>query len=214
MFRIVIVDDHPSTREGLATRIEIENDLEVCGVAADALEGLAAIEKHLPDLAIVDVSLKSGSGIDLTKKIRQQFGSVKVLVWSMYDESLYGDRAMRAGAMGYINKELATDAIIRAITTVLNGDSFFSPELSSRFYRRLLSGDQASNVSPTQKLSERELETFRLIGNGCKTADIAAKLSISPKTVETYRARIKEKLSLKDMAELAREAAHWVLENG
>jgi len=214
MFKIVIVDDHPSTREGLSTRIEIEPDLQVCGMAADLDEGMQEIEKHRPDLVIVDVSLRSGNGIELTKQIRKRFESVKVLVWSMYDESLYGDRAMRAGAMGYINKEMATDAIIGAINTVLNGNSFFSPELSSKLFRRMISGEQASNATLVESLSDRELETFRLIGHGYKTKEIAKKLKISPKTVETYRARIKEKLGLHDMSSLAREAAHWVLENG
>ena len=215
MARIVIVDDHPSTRDGLATRIELERDLQVCGEAADVADGLNLIRELKPDLAIIDISLKTGNGIDLIKHVKYQVPMVRILVWSMYDESLYAERALRAGAMGYINKECVTDTIIEAIRTVLGGDVFLSPNISAKFLQRLVSGGMpALGSTPVDRLSDRELETFRLIGLGKNTAHIASKMKLSPKTVETYRSRIKEKIQVKDMAELTREATRWVMENG
>ena len=215
MAKIVIVDDHPSTRDGLATRIQLETNLHVCGEAADVVDGLQIIRENKPDLAIIDISLKSGNGIDLIKQVKDQFPTVRMLVWSMYDESLYAERSLRAGAMGYINKENVTDTIIEAIRTVLGGDVFLSPSMSAKVLQRLVSGGKRGlEYSPVDRLSDRELETFRQIGLGKNTADIASKMKLSPKTIETYRARIKEKIQVKDMAELTREATRWVMENG
>lgn len=214
MANIVIIDDHPSTRDGLATRIELETDLQVCGEAADVDSGLEVVLQQQPDLAIVDISLKTGNGIDLIKQIKEKASSVRMLVWSMYDESLYAERALRAGAMGYINKENVTDTIVEAIRTVLDDKVFLSPNMSSKVLQRLVSGKNRLDLSPIETLSDRELETFRLIGLGHNTVDIASKMRLSPKTIETYRARIKEKISVKDMAELTREATRWVMENG
>ncbi len=213
MPRIVIIDDHPSTRDGLATRIELEPDLQVCGEAADVSDGLEVITKQLPDLAVVDISLKTGNGIELIKKVKVKHQSVRMLVWSMYDESLYAERVLRAGAMGYINKENVTDTIIEAIRTVLDGRVFLSPSMSSKVLSRLVSGKADLRQAPVETLSDRELETFNLIGLGLNTSDIASKMNLSPKTIETYRARIKEKIDVKDMAELASEATRWVMEN-
>ena len=214
MAKIVIIDDHPSTREGLAIRIGWESDLEVCGEAADVVDGLALISQESPSLAVVDVSLKSGNGIDLIKQVKRIHPDVNMLVWSMYDESLYAERALRAGAMGYINKENVTDTIITAIRTVLRGEIYLSPEMSSKLLSRMVSGKPELNDSPVNKLSDRELETFNLIGHGLNTQAIAKKLVLSPRTVETYRARIKEKLGIHDLTELTREATRWVIENG
>ena len=214
MAKIVIIDDHPSTRDGLATRIELETDLQVCGEAADVDSGLAIVQQQRPDLAIVDISLKTGNGIDLIKQIKEKVPSVRILVWSMYDESLYAERALCAGAMGYINKENVTDTIVEAIRTVLDDKVFLSPNMSSHVLQRMVNGKNGLEQSPVETLSDRELETFRLIGLGHNTRDIAEKMGLSPKTIETYRARIKEKISVKGMAELTREATRWVMENG
>ncbi len=214
MAKIVIIDDHPSTREGLSTRIALEPDLQVCGEADDIIGGLELIKQKLPDLAIVDISLKTGNGIDLIKQVKDKFRNVRMLVWSMYDESLYAERALRAGALGYINKVNVTDTIIEAIRTVLGGEVFLSPDMSAKVLRRMVSGKHRIDQAPVDTLSDRELETFRLIGHGLNTSDIANKMHLSPKTVETYRARIKEKIGVKYMSELTREATRWVLENG
>ncbi|MEO9593890.1 response regulator transcription factor [Rhodopirellula bahusiensis] len=136
------------------------------------------------------------------------------MVWSMYDESLYAERALRAGAMGYINKQQANEKMIDAIRTILGGELFLSKELSAKMLHCVIAGKESVATSPVELLSDRELETFRLIGQGMTTKEIASAMSLSPKTIETYRARIKEKLELDDMASLTREATQWVLENG
>ena len=210
--RIVIVDDHPSTREGLVTRVDLEPDLEVVGEASDEDEAIKVIGEVGPDIAVIDVSLKSSSGIDLVKAVKDRYPRVKTLVWSMYDESLYAERALRAGALGYINKQYATDMIVDAIRTILAGELFISKELSAKMLRRVVAGNE-SDVSPIESLSDRELETFRLIGEGLATKEIAKAMQLSPKTIETYRARIKVKLELDDMPSLTREATRWALEN-
>ncbi len=214
MARIVIIDDHPSTRDGLAIRIGWESDLTVCGEADDVVDALALIEREKPDLAIIDVSLKTGNGIDLIKMVRSKNQDIKLLVWSMYDESLYAERALRAGAMGYINKENVTDAIVSAIRTVLSGEIYLSSAMSSKMITQLVAGNDSSIASPVDRLSDRELETYRLMGHGLNTTEIAKKLKLSPRTVETYRARIKDKLGVKDINELIMEATRWVMENG
>lgn len=212
--RIAIVDDHPSTRDGLVMRVDLEPDLKVVGEAADVAEAIAMIDATHPDLAIIDVSLKTGSGIDLVKTVKKQFPRVKMLVWSMYEESLYAERALRAGAMGYINKQQVTDTIIDAVRTILRGELYLSKTLSVKMLGRVIAGRESVALSPVEALSDRELETFRLMGQGMVTKEIAKTMGLSPKTIETYRGRIKEKLELEDMAALTREAAQWVLENG
>lgn len=214
MTKIVIVDDHPSTRFGLATRIELEPDLQICGEASDVEEALELIRRVRPDLAVIDVSLQTGSGIDLIKQVKQRHPGIKMLVWSMYEEALYAERALSAGAMGYINKQQAIDTIVEAIRTILAGDLFISKELSAKMLHRVIGGKESAACSPVEALSDRELETFRLIGQGMNTKGIAKSMDLSPKTIETYRSRIKEKLELNNMAMLTREATQWVLENG
>ena len=210
----MIVDDHPVTREGLAMRIGIEHDLDVCGEAEDVDGAFELALKSRPDVAVIDISLKNGNGIDLIKRLKAHDSHVRMLVWSMYDESLYAERALRAGALGYINKENVADTIIEAIRSVLRGDIYLSPELSKKLLNRVVQGKEAAGKAPTETLSDRELETFALIGRGKTTAEIAKTMKLSPKTIETYRARIKDKLELDDMSALIREAAQWVLENG
>lgn len=211
---ILIVDDHPVSRDGLATRIAMESDLEVCGEAADVVDALKVIETCRPTLAIIDISLESGNGIELVKEVKARFPEVRMLVWSMFDESLYAERAIQAGAMGYVNKKNVRETMIEAIRTVLAGNVYLNPTYVSKMLNRLGQGSGIAARSPAEALSDRELEAFTLIGQGLKTAEIAQRMNLTLNTIETYRARIKEKLELKHSAELARAAAQWVLENG
>lgn len=213
--RILIVDDHPAVREALASRIGRQADLEVCGEAADMTEALRLVANTQPDLAVVDISLKTGSGIDLIKRIKDRNDHVLMLVWSMHSESLYAERALRAGALGYINKDQATDKIIDAIRRVLEGKVYLSDTMAEKMLHRAVGGDRKEVTrSPLDALADRELEVFRLIGLGVKTAEIAERLHLSVKTVETYRDRIRQKLDLSDGTELAHYATQWVLGNG
>lgn len=211
---ILIVDDHPVSRDGLATRIAMEPDLEVCGEAADVVDALKAIESCQPTLAIIDISLETGNGLELVKEIKARFPEVRMLVWSMFDESLYAERAVMAGAMGYVNKKNVRETMIEAIRTILKGNVYINPAYVSKMLNRLGPGNSMAVRSPAESLSDRELEAFTLIGQGLKTAEIAQRMNLTHNTIETYRARIKEKLALKHSAELARAATQWVLENG
>jgi len=194
--------------------IALEPDLEVCGEAENIGEALKVISETAPDLAIVDVSLKTGNGIDLVQRMRDQDSPVRVLVCSMYEESLYADRALRAGAMGYITKDASSETMLSAIRRILDGKVFLSPELSDVLLTRVIRGKEGLQESPVESLSDRELEAFQWMGHGLTTTEIAAKMGLSPKTIETYRARVKDKLGVTTMAELTRQAAQWVLENG
>jgi DNA-binding NarL/FixJ family response regulator len=213
--RVLIVDDHPAVREALVLRIATQPDLEVCGEAADAAEALRLAAAADPDVAVIDIALKSGNGIDLIKRLKARNDKFRALVWSMFGEDLYAERALRAGAMGYITKEQATGQIIEAIRQVLAGKVYLSAAMTEKLLKRAVGqAGPDSGRSPTDTLSDRELEVFRLIGQGVKTQEVAAQLHLSVKTVETYRDRIREKLDLSDGAELARCAVQWVLENG
>jgi DNA-binding NarL/FixJ family response regulator len=212
--RVLIVDDHPAVREALALRIGRQLDLEVCGEAADTTEALALIAERQPDVAVVDISLKTGNGIDLIKRIKARNDQVRLLVWSMHSESLYAERALRAGALGYVTKDQATDRIIEAIRRVLDGKVWLSEAMAERLLHRAVGTEgAAATLSPLDALADRELEVFRLIGEGMKTAEIAERLHLSVKTVETYRDRIRQKLDLSDGTKLAHYATQWVLEN-
>jgi DNA-binding NarL/FixJ family response regulator len=213
--RILIVDDHPAVREALAIRLSREPDLEVCGEAADVTGALQVFGTTNPDVAVIDISLKGGDGIDLIKRIKARNDSARLLVWSMYGESLCAERALRAGALGYINKEQATDQIIVAIRRVLDGKVYLSDTMAEKMLHRAVGeGGDSVGRPPIDTLSDRELEVFRLIGQGQKTHDIATQLHLSAKTVETYRDRIRTKLNLTTGLELGRYALLWVLENG
>jgi DNA-binding NarL/FixJ family response regulator len=210
--RILIIDDHPVVREGLAQRIARQPGFEVCGETGDFSEALQLVGTCKPDVAIVDLSLKSGHGLDLVKRIKARNPEVRMLVWSMHPESLYAERALRAGAMGYLTKEHGTQKIIEAINCLLEGDVYLSDPMAQHLLNTT-AGDQAQTKSLLDRLSDRELETFELLGQGLNTAEIAAKMSLSPKTVETFRARIKDKLHLKKRTELLQRAMQWVMEN-
>ncbi len=210
--RVLIVDDHPAVREALAIRISTETGLKVCGEAADVPEALRLVETTDPDVAVIDIALKTGDGIDLIRRIKSRDQRIRMLVWSMYGENLYAERALRAGAMGYLDKEQATSTLIEAIRQVLSGKVYLSAAMTEKLLKRSV-GQDPSRL-PIDSLSDRELEVFRLIGQGVKTQEIATQLHLSPKTVETYRDRIREKLNLSDGSELAQSAFQWVIESG
>ena len=211
--KILIVDDHPSVREGLALRISLHADLEVCGEAESEDQAVALVKQLKPDLVLVDISLKSGHGLELIKRIRSLDPTVKMLVISGFQESLYAERACRAGAMGYLNKQESSERMIEAIRTVLGGERFLSPEISRRLISQAL-GSSDEKKTPIEQLTDRELEIFRMIGEGLSTGLIANRLFLSTHTIDTHRENIKRKLTLNSAAELSRAAVQWLLENG
>ena len=208
--RILVVDDHPIVRRGLAELITQQAGLVVSGQAEDAHQAMAAIKEQEPDMVIVDVSLKQTSGLELIKDIKTRYPGMPVLTLSMHDESLYAERALRAGARGYIMKQQATEELITAIRKVLDGQIYVSDTVAAKMVGKLVSGRPDVGASAIDRLSDRELEVFRLIGEGHGTRQIAEKLHLSVKTIETYRAHIKEKLNLADSAELLQYAIQWV----
>jgi len=207
-YTVLIVDDHPIVRQGLAQLINQEADLQVCGQAEDAHQAMQAIRTLKPDMVIVDISLKDTSGIELLKDIKVQHTDLPILMLSMHDEGVYAERSLRAGARGYIMKQEATERVITAIRRVLAGEVYVSDTVATRMVSKLAAG--TGHASPLDSLSDRELEVFRLIGEGHGTRQVAEKLHLSVKTIETYRAHIKEKLGYKDANELFRAAIEWV----
>jgi DNA-binding NarL/FixJ family response regulator len=210
--KVLIVDDHPVVREGLAMHLATQPDLEVCGEAEDLPGALALLASCRPDVAIIDISLKNSSGIELIRRIKERYDSVRILVWSMYSESLYAERALRAGAHGFLNKGQATHHVLDAVRVILQGRVYVSGELADQLLHRVV-GRQTGERSPIDSLSDRELEAFQFIGEGLTTESIAEKMHVSPKTVETFRARIKEKLEISNLSELIQRAAQWVVES-
>jgi DNA-binding NarL/FixJ family response regulator len=190
-----------------------EPDLEICGEAVDEAEAMRQVRESHPNLAIVDIGLKSGNGLDLIKRIKAHDPTVRIIVSSMHEERLYGERALRAGAEGYVNKQEPARTIIRAIHHVLQGKMYFSEEFTNRVLQRARDGGKSLEASPIEMLSDRELEVFRFIGQGLTSREIADRLHVSSSTVDTYRERLKTKLNLKRGAELVHEATQWVLEN-
>ena len=207
--RVFFVDDHPLVREWLASMVSLEPDLAVCGHAEDAVGTLAAVPQAQPDLVVIDLSLPRGSGLDLIKSMRVQFPAVRLLVLSMHDEASVAERAFRAGAHGYAVKRESGPRIIEGIRTVLEGKFYASPSLTAQLAGRMFGGGVHSGGSPGELLSDREMEVFRLRGQGLSPKEIADRLGVSVKTVGSYDARIKEKLGLSDGGELMREAVLW-----
>jgi DNA-binding NarL/FixJ family response regulator len=209
--RIFLVDDHPIVRRGLAQLINHEEDLVVCGEAANARGAIELLHEAKPDFLIVDISLKGGmDGIELIKTIRTKNAGLPILVVSMHDESLYAERALRAGAMGYIMKQEGTEKMISAIRRILEGRVYVSDEIDSRMLQQVVRGQPNKPVSPLELLSDRELEIFGLLGRGVSSRMIAESLFLSVKTVDSYRANIKEKLKFKNGIELLQHALQWV----
>ena len=208
--RIVVVDDHPLFRKGLEQLIHSDGAFAVCGEAGDAAEAMDAIRQIAPDLAIVDLSLPGANGIELIKNIRAEFPKLPILVLSMHDESLYAVRALRAGAAGYVMKHEAMANVVRAIHEVLSGRPYLSPAMAAQVITKFTHGTAEGEADATERLSDRELEILELIGKGKDMRQIAKLLHLSPKTVETHRAHIKEKLQLKNAREVARFAVQWI----
>lgn len=207
--KIVVVDDHPIVRERLSEIINRESDLVVCGEAEDRSEAIQTIKTQAPDLVIVDLTLKSSDGLELIKDIHSRWPKLVMLVVSMHDESLYAERVIRAGALGYITKQEATRNILVAIRRVLAGQIYLNEQISTHIISRLVSHNGPVASTPAELLADRELQVFELTGRGMNTREIANRLHIASKTVETYRARIREKLKLKDGSELLQLAISW-----
>lgn len=209
-FKVLVVDDHPIMRQGLSQLLNQEPDLTVCAEADSASKALEFIDQLQPDLAIVDVSLRGSDGIELIKSIKKQHPQLPVLTLSMHDEALYAERALRGGARGYIMKQEGTDKVLVAIRRVMNGQIHVSDKIGAKMLYQVAEGHASSKGSPVERLSDRELEVFQLIGQGRGTRQIAESLHLSVKTVESHRAHIKEKLKLKTAPELAQHAIRWV----
>jgi len=208
--RIFIVDDHPIVRRGLGQLINQEEDLVICGEADNAETALELLKKTKPDLAIVDISLRGIDGIELTKLIKARFDAIPVLVVSMHDEALYAERALKVGARGYVMKQEAIEKMMEAIRKVLRGELYVSEKVSANIVKRFVDGKAEGVSTPEELLSDREMEVFQLIGQGFATRQIADQLHVSVKTVEAYRANIKEKLNLRNATELMKHAIHWI----
>lgn len=209
-YQILIVDDHPIVRKGIRALLEQESDFEITGEAAGRSELLSTLRDDIPDLILLDISLESSDGIEVTKAIRAEFGTVPILVVSMHDENLYAERSLRAGANGYIMKQEMAENVVQAIRQVLSGNIYVSDRVRQKVLRDLTHPHADIHTTPIERLSDRELEVFRLIGEGKGTRQISEMLKLSIKTIETYRAHIKDKLSIKSASELARCAVSWV----
>ncbi|MHC4984155.1 MAG: response regulator [Planctomycetota bacterium] len=208
--KVLLIDDHPIVRQGMTMLVTAEPDMMVCGEAESAADALRAIEQTEPDVAIVDLSLKESSGLELIKDIQIRYPRLLVLVLSMRDESFYAERVLRAGAKGYVTKEEGTDRVIEGIRKILQGEVYLSEKMASKMISRYVAGKPGRSSSPGENLTDRELEIFELIGNGVTTRDIGQKLHISVKTVESHREHIKEKLRLDNATALLKHAIQWV----
>ena len=206
---VFVVDDHPIVRQGLTLLINRESDLAVCGEAEEMHSALRSIQAVKPDILIVDISLNGPDGLELLKNIRITSPRLPVLILSMHDESIYAERALRAGANGYIMKQEATEKVLVALRRILSGEIYVSDRIANSMLRHYVRGVNASEHSSVSDLTDRELEVFRLIGEGQGTRQIAEALHLSVKTVESYQAHIKEKLSLRSARELVQHAVQW-----
>jgi DNA-binding NarL/FixJ family response regulator len=208
--RILLVDDHPMTREGLTANINRQSDLEVCGEANTPAEAMSALSKLKPDLMLTDMTMPGRSGVEFLKDVHAMMPSLPILVLSMHDEMLFAERALRAGARGYLMKDAGSAKVLEVIRLILNGQSYVSPGMSARLLDAVTGRRPRGSTSPIEKLSDREFEVFRLLGCGKTTKEVAEMLNLSPKTVDVHRGRIKEKLQLKDATTLLHHAVRWV----
>ena len=211
--KVYIVDDHPLMRKGMAMTLQSDIEFDVCGQAESAEEALSEILEMNPDAAVIDISLPGMNGIELVKNLLHQLPDLKILIVSRHDEELYAERALRAGAKGYLMKLEAGEVLVSAVRQVLNGGLYLSDNIGNKLLMKLASGKAAKSDNPLDLLSDRELEVFELTGQGLSTRDIGEKLHISVKTVESHRANIKEKLHLDTANELMRHAVRWVEES-
>jgi DNA-binding NarL/FixJ family response regulator len=209
--RIFVVDDHPLVRDGLALLIGSERDLQVCGSAGSMREALAQIAQAPPDVMVVDLSLKDGLGLELIKTVKERHPQVRILVVSAYEEGKYAERALRSGALGYVNKQECETKLLEAIRTVLAGRRHVSEEILQRLVNQALGGTDGED--PVTQLSDREFEVYRLIGRGVTTVEIAKQLHVSPHTIDSHREKIRHKLELKNGHELLQHAIRWIIDN-
>lgn len=212
--RVLLVDDHPFMRAGLAQLIDHQPDLMVCGEAGNPAEALQALAAAKPDLVLSDLTMPGRSGLEFIKDLRAAHEDLTILVVSMHDESVFAERALRAGARGYIMKEAGGENLLAAIRQVLRGEVYVSPRMSARILEGISGARPRASKSPIESLTDREFEVFQLIGQGKSTRDVAQQLHLSPKTVDVHRANIKEKLGLTDTTALIRHAVRWVETQG
>jgi DNA-binding NarL/FixJ family response regulator len=212
--RVLVVDDHPMFREHLSLLLNRDLGMEVCGEADNIKDAAALIASTAPDIAIVDITLRGSSGLELVKNLRAQGSELPVLILSMHEEELYAERALRAGARGYVSKNEVSTTVVKAIRRVLSGEIYVSRAINAKLLDRLTQKRPSLDITGIAKLADREIEVFQLLGKGRSTPEIAAQLNLGESTVETYRARIKEKLQLRSAAELYLKAGQWVRENG
>ena len=208
--RLLIVDDHPIVRQGLVQLVEKQPDLEVVGQAENAQQAMEHIQRGGVDLAVVDLSLPGLSGIELIKQIKMHDETIDVLVLSMHDQLFYAERALRAGATGYVMKQEPIETVVEAVRKLFSGEVYVSRPVANRLLHRFVGGQAGRPVPLVDRLSDRELEVFQLIGQGYSTREVAELLHLSIKTIESYRANIKDKLQLKNAAELMQHAVQWV----
>jgi len=213
-FKVLLVEDHPMFREHLAQLIDRNLGMVVCGEADNIQDAMILIDEKQPDIAIVDLSLKGSSGLELIKDIKARQAKVDVLVLSMHEEELYAERALRAGAKGYITKNEASAEIIEAIRCVMNGEVYASRKVTAKLLERFTQKNISPEINELAPLADRELEVFQMLGRGKSTREIAKELNLGDSTVETYRSRIKDKLNLRSAAELYLRAGQWVRDHG
>ena len=212
--RVLIVDDHPIVREGMTSLLSKQPDIEVCGEAEDIQSALRLVDEIKPHVVTIDISLKSGSGLDLVRSIAAMEPTIRMLVCSLHDDTLYAERALQAGALGYVNKHEAPRTIVKAIRQALDGRVYLSERMSERLAQRLVGVREKITCSSVELLSREELEVFQMIGQGRVTSEIAATLKLGINTVESHRRNIKVKLHLENTSQLVREATQWVMETG
>jgi DNA-binding NarL/FixJ family response regulator len=207
--KVLLVEDHPLVCEGMAARINRESDLVVCGAVESAKVAMRSIHDLQPQCVVTDIALSEGDGLDLVKNLRTQYPKLPVLVHTMYEETLYAERAIRAGAKGFIMKNASPEELVNAVRTVLRGQTYLSPQMTSIVLSRLATQTVTARESPVEQLSDRELQLYQLIGRGVTTGVIAKTLHISPKTIASHRENIKRKLKLRSGLELVRHAVQW-----
>lgn len=213
-YKVLLVEDHPMFREHLGQLIDRDLGMSICGEADNIRDAMRLIHETRPDIAIVDITLHGSSGLELLKDIKAQGLDINVLVLSMHDEELYAERALRAGAKGYITKNEASTEVIQAIRCVMKGDVYASRQMTAKLLERMTQKRSNSELAGMETLADRELEVFQMLGRGKSTREIALTLNLGESTVETYRARIKEKLQLRSAAELYLRAGQWVRDHG
>jgi DNA-binding NarL/FixJ family response regulator len=212
--QILLVDDHPLTREGLAAILNRQEDITVCAEASSPAEAMTVLARVTPDLLVTDMTMPGRSGVEFIKDVHALLPELPILVLSMHDELLHAERVLRAGARGYVMKDAGSAKVLEVIRLVLNGQSYVSAQMSARLLDAVTGRRPRGSTSPIEKLSDREFEVFRLLGSGRNTKEIAAELNLSPKTVDVHRGRIKEKLQLRDANSLVHHAVRWVETQG